>query len=145
MRGSESNKATYNSNQQLKKSLLISYLIFNILMGVIYIYNGNFNYMLFIYTTLPEVLSLFFIWKISKPVIKKENNIETLVSPGVALSSKGLPSMLFDVLFVSMVTKIGVLWTYKLFTLYAFIPIILGYELLYKPYCQLRDMAKKNN
>lgn len=134
MRGSNQNKAIYDCNQQIKKTLYFGEGLFNVLICIFYAYNKCFNYTKFILGTIPELITVFLIFKISRPTIRKENNTVTLVSPGADLSGKGLPSTLFDSLIVCMLAKILVVFSYYFLIIYLLIPLSMLYEFFYKPY-----------
>ncbi|KAF9763144.1 hypothetical protein NGRA_1472 [Nosema granulosis] len=134
MRGSGKNKAIYECNQHIKKAMYYGEVLFNVMVLIFYAYNKCYGYSKFIFTTIPEMICVLLIMKISKPKIDKEDGAVVLSDPGVDLSGKGFPSILFDSLVVCMIVKILIVFSYFSLFIYLLIPISMGYEFIYKPY-----------
>ncbi|KAK6089980.1 hypothetical protein P3W45_001026 [Vairimorpha bombi] len=138
MRGSDLNKAIYNSNYHIKKTLLASSVLYNILIVILFYFNDRFDKIKFIISSVPELISIVCVFKISRPAIKRENNIEELIDPGTSLSGKGVPSLLFDILAVSMIIKFMIFYSYAWAILYISIGGLIFYELVYKTIQKLK-------
>lgn len=138
MRGSELNKAIYDTNYHIKKTLVASCILFNILIIILFYFNNRLDKFKFIISSIPELFAIFCVFKISKPVIKRENNVEELIDPGTSLSGQGVPSLLFDILAVSMITKFLIFYSYFWSILYISIGGLIFYELVYKTIQKLK-------
>ncbi|EQB60817.1 n-acetylglucosaminylphosphatidylinositol de-n-acetylase family protein [Vairimorpha apis BRL 01] len=92
--GSKINKQIYDDNYQVKKALCSSCIIFNLVTVILFYFNGRFNFTKMIISSIPEIIVIMCILKISKPSFKYENNTIELVDPGTSLTKQGIPSLL---------------------------------------------------
>ncbi|KAF5141379.1 n-acetylglucosaminylphosphatidylinositol de-n-acetylase family protein [Vairimorpha ceranae] len=138
MRGSDLNKAIHKSNYFIKKSLLLSTILFNTLIIILLYFNNRFDKFKFFISSCPEIFTILCIFKISAPVIRKNGNIEELVDPGTALSGKGIASVLFDSLVICMLVKMFIFYSYYWCILYVFIALSAFYEMVYKTVKKLK-------
>ncbi|WUR03094.1 uncharacterized protein VNE69_03305 [Vairimorpha necatrix] len=132
MRGSDLNKAIHKSNYFIKKTLVMSTSFFNVLVLILYYFNNRLDLYKFVMSSIPELLVIFCIFKISTPKIIKSGKIEELVDPGTSLSGKGVPSLLFDSLVICMIVKLLIFYSYWWCVLYILILVCAIYEFIYK-------------
>lgn len=139
MRGSKINKQIYDDNYQVKKALCSSCIIFNLVTVILFYFNGRFNFTKMIISSIPEIIVIMCILKISKPSFKYENNTIELVDPGTSLTKQGIPSLLFDILAVNMIVKFFIFYSYYWCFLYVCILLLIYYELFHKNFARFKS------
>lgn len=135
MRGSEKLKGILEINKGAQSILIKSIILYNFIVLFVYFHRKT-SLTLFLILSVSEILSTFFIFKICKPKIVKENGIEKLVDV-ISINSPGKVSFCWDVLFWSMIGKALVAFNWKWGLVYLGIPISFFFEFIYKPFRRL--------
>jgi hypothetical protein len=136
MRGSDKLKTIVSINKETFSILLKSLLAFNAI-ALFFYWQKKKSFILFFFLSPIEILGTFLIFKLCKPVIKKENVIEKLESV-VSVNSPGPVSFCWDLIFFGMAGKFLLAFSYKWAIIYTGIPITLLYEFVYKPYQKIK-------
>lgn len=142
MRGSKSQIRVFEKNKTTRKLILRSIALYNICALAVYLMNKEKNILVYLVRSIPEALAVYYLYRISTPVISHDGKTTTLVSPGTSLNGKGHVSVAFDFLFISMVVKLLLLYSSKSWLLYVFFVISCCYEFLYKPFAALKTNTK---
>lgn len=142
MRGSKAQIRIFEENKVARRLLVRSIVLYNVCTGIIYLINKEFSVWRYLFRSVPEACAVYYLYRISTPVVVSEGSTRTLVSPGVSLNSKGHVSIAFDLLFVSMLVKILSIYSSKFWLMYFFVMLSCGYEFFYKPFATLKKSAK---
>ncbi|AFN83311.1 hypothetical protein EROM_070600 [Encephalitozoon romaleae SJ-2008] len=142
MRGSKAQMRVFEENRVTRRLLLRSMILYNVCTLAMYLVNKERSISTYLVRSIPEALAIYYLYRISAPTITSEGNTTTLVNPGAALSGKGHVSVAFDLLFISMLVKLLLLYSRKSWLLYLFFVISCCYELLYKPFSALKPKIK---
>ena len=144
MRGSKAHIRILEENAITRKLLFRSVALYNVCMIVMYLLKGEIRPVMYLLRSVPEGAAIYYLYRISTPVICSEGKTQTLVSSGTALSGKGHVSVAFDFLFVSMLVKFLLLYTNKALGLYAITLVSCCYEFVYKPFKTLKPHKQKS-
>lgn len=142
MRGSKAQIRIFEENRITRRLLVRSMILYNVCAVIIYLINKEISLFKYLVRSVPEVSAVYYLFKISAPVITFDGKVKTLVSPGTSLNSKGHVSIVFDFLFVSMLIKLLCLYSDRSWFLYAFVIFSTGYEFVYKPFMAFRKNGK---
>lgn len=142
MRGSKAQIRIFEENKISRKLLLRSIILYNICALIIYLVNREFNILIYLLRSVPEASGVYYLYKISTPVISSDGKTTTLVNPGTQLSGKGHVTIVFDFLFVSMLVKLLLLFSSKFWLMYILVIVSCCYEFVYKPFVALRSRRK---
>ncbi|KAG5859148.1 srp-independent targeting protein [Encephalitozoon hellem] len=142
MRGSKAQIRVFEENRVTRRLLLRSMVLYNVCTLVVYFINKERSMLVYLARSVPEALAVYYLYRISTPVIALNGGTKTLVSPGAALNGKGHVSVAFDFLFISMLVKLMLLYSGKSWLLYLFFVISCCYEFLYKPLTALKKSTK---
>lgn len=115
MAGSALKKTVLKNKKILRNFLIQESFFLAIYLLLVYLKNNKVTLL----NLLPELLVVYYIYKLSKP--KYINN--KLIDSGVDLDSRGVVAILFDYVYISWVTKMVVLWSslgYLLYFLFCF-------------------------
>jgi hypothetical protein len=136
MRGSDKLKAIHSLNQDTLKVLIKALILYNIITLLIY-FNKSKSFILFSILSTLEIASTFFLFKICKPKIGKDRDVEKLENV-ISINSPGPASFCWDVLFWGMMGKVLIVFGWGFGVVYLGIPLTFFYEFLYKPYKKLK-------
>lgn len=142
MRGSKAQIRVLEENRVTRKLVLRSMVLYNVCAAVIYLVNKERSIVLYLLRSIPEALAVYYLYRISTPKISSDGKTTTLVDAGAALSGKGHVSVAFDLLFISMVVKLLLLYSGRAWMLYIFFAASCCYELAYKPFAALKTSTK---
>lgn len=142
MRGSKAQIRIFEENKVTRKLLVRSVVLYNICAGIIYLINKETNVVVYVLRSVPELAAVYYLYRISTPVVSLEGGASTLVTAGVSLNSRGHVSVAFDLLFVSMLAKLLFLYSGKSWLLYSLVLVSCGYEFVYRPFATLKKNKK---
>lgn len=118
-------KKTIITNNTIMKRTYMIMLVTNILfLAICMLYK---SITLFVTKSVPELLMFLYIYKISRP---KYN--DNKVCSGYDLSSRGLISVCFDFMYLSIFIKFMSLWTNLSYILYFMLIVSLVYEFYWR-------------
>ncbi len=143
MRGSSKLKKIHENNNRIINLLIRSYFFYTIIVQALYYYKG-FSFLLCVFLSLIEILCIFSIYKRIKPKCVLENNTLKILDVK-KIDEPGINSLLFDILFWSMISHILIYFSWKFSFMYLGILFSILNEIIYKPYKKLRSILNKRD
>ncbi len=130
MRGSTKMKNILLNNKKKLKTMNIYFGLLNFILFFLYL--RVYSVPMFIIYTIPEIIGLFYLYKISKPVLKNGEKAETIEFIR-DLNSDALGSFIIDTLNFIIAFKASILYSRLAVVWLLLIPVAATYDFFYKP------------